>query len=33
MNTLTDIRLVQLVDANDVNPDGSLDPTAPDGAP
>ncbi len=33
MNTLTDIRLVQLVDANDVNPDGSLDPTAPYGAP
>ncbi|MDP3224616.1 MAG: glycerophosphodiester phosphodiesterase family protein, partial [Rubrivivax sp.] len=33
LNTLTDIRLVQLVDANDVNPDGSLDPSAPYGAP
>jgi glycerophosphoryl diester phosphodiesterase len=26
---MTDVRLVQLVDANDVNPDGSLDFTAP----
>ena len=26
---MTDVRLVQLVDANDVNPDGSLDYTAP----
>mgnify|MGYP000039709410 CR=1 FL=1 len=33
LNTMTDIRLVQLVDANDVNPDGSLDPSAPYGAP
>jgi glycerophosphoryl diester phosphodiesterase len=29
LNTMTPIRLVQLVDANDVNPDGSLDYTAP----
>ena len=28
MNTLTDIRLVQLVDADDVSPDRSLTPTA-----
>jgi glycerophosphoryl diester phosphodiesterase len=33
MNTRTDIRLVQLVDANDVNDDGSLDFTAPYGQP
>ncbi len=33
LNTRTDIRLVQLVDANDVNPDGSLDLTAPYGQP
>ncbi|MEO7851878.1 MAG: glycerophosphodiester phosphodiesterase family protein [Rubrivivax sp.] len=33
MNTRTNIRLVQLVDANDVNPDGSLDLTAPYGQP
>jgi glycerophosphoryl diester phosphodiesterase len=29
LRTMTPIRLVQLVDANDVNPDGSLDFTAP----
>src|SRR5262245_27480981 len=29
LRTLTSIRLIQLVDANDVNPDGSLDFTAP----
>ena len=29
LNRRTDVRLVQLVDANDVNPDGSLDYTAP----
>ena len=29
LNRMTDVRLVQLVDANDVNPDGSLDYTAP----
>ena len=29
LNEMTDVRLVQLVDANDVNPDGSLDYTAP----
>jgi len=29
LNRLTPVRLVQLVDANDVNPDGSLDYTAP----
>jgi len=29
LNTQTDVRLVQLIDANDVNPDGSLDYTAP----
>jgi glycerophosphoryl diester phosphodiesterase len=29
LNRLTPVRLVQLVDANDVNPDGSLDFTAP----
>ncbi len=33
LNTRTDIKLVQLVDANDVNPDGSLDLTAPYGQP
>jgi glycerophosphoryl diester phosphodiesterase len=26
---MTRVRLVQLIDANDVNPDGSLDFTAP----
>src|SRR5262249_56013307 len=29
LRKLTPIRLIQLVDANDVNPDGSLDFTAP----
>jgi glycerophosphoryl diester phosphodiesterase len=29
LRTLTRVRLIQLVDANDVNPDGSLDYTAP----
>jgi glycerophosphoryl diester phosphodiesterase len=29
LNKLTPVRLVQLIDANDVNPDGSLDYTAP----
>jgi glycerophosphoryl diester phosphodiesterase len=29
LNTMTPVPLVQLVDANDVNPDGSLDYTAP----
>ncbi|MEA2331562.1 MAG: glycerophosphoryl diester phosphodiesterase [Thermoleophilaceae bacterium] len=29
LNKLTDVRLVQLIDANDVNPDGSLDYAAP----
>jgi glycerophosphoryl diester phosphodiesterase len=29
LNHMTPVRLVQLVDANDVNPDGSLDYTAP----
>ena len=29
LRTMTPVRLVQLVDANDVNPDGSLDFTAP----
>ena len=29
LNGITDVRLVQLIDANDVNPDGSLDYTAP----
>ena len=29
LNRMTDVRLVQLVDANDVNPDGSLDYTPP----
>jgi glycerophosphoryl diester phosphodiesterase len=29
LNKLTPLRLVQLIDANDVNPDGSLDYTAP----
>jgi glycerophosphoryl diester phosphodiesterase len=29
LNTMTPVRLVQLVDANDVNPDGTLDYTAP----
>lgn len=33
LNTRTDIRLVQLVDANDVNADGSLDLSAPYGQP
>ncbi|MDP3615443.1 MAG: glycerophosphodiester phosphodiesterase family protein, partial [Rubrivivax sp.] len=33
MNTLTDIRLVQLVDAIDVNPEGTLVPSAHSGAP
>ena len=33
LNSKTDIKLVQLVDANDVNADGSLDPTAPYGQP
>jgi glycerophosphoryl diester phosphodiesterase len=29
LNQKTDVRLVQLIDANDINPDGSLDYTAP----
>ena len=29
LNEMTPVRLVQLIDANDVNPDGSLDYTAP----
>src|SRR6185503_19928971 len=29
LNRMTPVRLVQLVDANDVNPDGTLDYTAP----
>jgi glycerophosphoryl diester phosphodiesterase len=29
LNRMTNVRLMQLVDANDVNPDGSLDYTAP----
>jgi glycerophosphoryl diester phosphodiesterase len=29
LNRITPVRLVQLIDANDVNPDGSLDYTAP----
>jgi glycerophosphoryl diester phosphodiesterase len=29
LNRMTKVRLIQLVDANDVNPDGSLDYTAP----
>ena len=29
LNKMTPVRLVQLIDANDVNPDGSLDYTAP----
>jgi glycerophosphoryl diester phosphodiesterase len=29
LNRMTGVRLVQLIDANDVNPDGSLDYTAP----
>ena len=29
LNKITPVRLVQLIDANDVNPDGSLDYTAP----
>jgi glycerophosphoryl diester phosphodiesterase len=29
LNRMTNVRLVQLIDANDVNPDGSLDYTAP----
>ena len=29
LNQRTDVRLVQLIDANDINPDGSLDYTAP----
>jgi glycerophosphoryl diester phosphodiesterase len=29
LNRMTPVRLVQLIDANDVNPDGSLDYTAP----
>lgn len=29
LDTMTPVRLVQLIDANDVNPDGSLDYTAP----
>jgi glycerophosphoryl diester phosphodiesterase len=33
LNTRTDIKLVQLVDANDVNDDGSLDLSAPFGQP
>ena len=33
LNTRTDIKLVQLIDANDVNPDGSLDLSAPYGQP
>ncbi len=33
LNGQTDIRLVQLIDANDVNPDGSLDLSAPYGQP
>jgi glycerophosphoryl diester phosphodiesterase len=33
LNTRTDLRLVQLIDANDVNADGSLDLSAPYGQP
>lgn len=33
LNQLTNVKLVQLIDANDVNPDGSLDLTAPYGQP
>jgi glycerophosphoryl diester phosphodiesterase len=33
LNQLTDVKLVQLIDANDVNPDGSLDLSAPFGQP
>ena len=33
LNQVTDIRLVQLIDANDVNADGSLDLSAPYGQP
>lgn len=33
LNTRTDIKLVQLIDANDVRADGTLDPTAPYGQP
>jgi glycerophosphoryl diester phosphodiesterase len=33
LNTRTDIKLVQLIDANDVNPDGTLDLSAPYGQP
>jgi glycerophosphoryl diester phosphodiesterase len=33
LNTRTQIRLVQLIDANDVNADGTLDPAAPYGQP
>ncbi len=29
LNTMTDVRLIQLIDANDVNNDGTLDLTAP----
>ena len=29
LNRMIDVRLIQLVDANDVNPDGTLDYTAP----
>ena len=33
LNQLTDVKLVQLIDANDVNPDGSMDLSAPFGQP
>ena len=33
LNQITDVKLVQLIDANDVNPDGSMDLTAPYGQP
>ncbi len=33
LNGLTDVKLVQLIDANDVNSDGTLDLTAPYGRP
>ena len=33
LNRITDVKLVQLIDANDVNPDGSMDLSAPFGQP
>ena len=33
LNQITDLKLVQLIDANDVNPDGSMDLSAPFGQP